>query len=269
MRLLLVFLLFISSFSYGQMSRIQFVGEPFNYVSYTAPTNKLWVIIQPGQGAASYDITTIGNIGYGRFAQTITLPFNVLVVQAKKGTDIDNYTPITKNWSFIFQKLGIEYAVLTGYSLGGQEAIRQIWIDHSAIFVGFVPMCGQYPYGPEPELKLPVTTKVPVFLLHGDADKSISWYKSNTVNIMINKTHPAQSTMVIIPGGSHSDAWLKGYDFKSTQQDYGKMVYNFIVSLIPKDPSPIQCPALLDTINHTAIFTLPDSTLYKTTIIKQ
>lgn len=261
-----IFILLTSLSCCAQMQRQNYVGEPFNYVTYTAPANKLWVIIQPGQGAASNDITTIGNIGYGRTAQAKTLPFNVLIVQAKKGKSIDDYTPISKNWSKTFANLGIKYAILTGYSLGGQEAIRQIWVDHSGVFVGFVPMCGQYPYGPEPELKADVISKVPVLLLHGDKDASISWYQSNTVNNMINKVHASQSSMVIIPGGSHSDAWNKGYDIQS---DYGKIVYNFILSLIPKDPKPIQCSALLDTLKSTAVFTLPDGTLYKSTLIKQ
>lgn len=266
----ILFLLFLlPCLAWGQMQRTPYIGEPFNYVTYTAAGNKLWVIIQPGQGAASYDINTIGNIGYGKFAQTETLRFNVLIVQAKKGSSIDDYTAISKNWSLTFQKLGIKYAVLTGYSLGGQETIRQIWVNHSGVFVGFVPMCGQYPYGPEPELKVSVTTTTPVFLLHGDKDTSISWYQSNTVNNMINKVHPGQSSMSIIPGGGHSTAWTYGYDYKSTQQIFGKMVYNFILSRIPKDPDPIPCGALLDTIHKTAIFMLPDSSIYKTTIIKQ
>jgi len=269
MKKLFWILLLMPCICFGQMQRTSYVGEPFNYVSYTSPANKLWVIIQPGQGAASYDMTTIGNIGYGRFAQTMVLPFNVLIVQAKKGVEIDNYTPISKGWADTFSKLKMSYAIITGYSLGGQETIRQLWVDHTGVFIGFIAMCGQYPYGPEAELKLPIVSKMPMFLLHGDADKSISWYQSNTVNTMISKVHQGQSTMVIVPGWSHSDAWVKGYDFKSTQQYYGKMVYDFIVSLIPKDPPPIKCDALLDTINKSAIFVLPDSTLYKTTIIKQ
>lgn len=268
--IVIIIFYFLPLVCYGQMQRSQYIGDPFNYVTYTSNQNKVWVIIQPGNGAASYDISTLGNIGYGKFATTTTLPFNLLIVQAKKGTTgIDDYLPIKNNWSLTFIKLGIKKAILTGYSLGGKETIRELWIDHTGVFIGFVAMCGDYPYGPETELRSDVVSTSPIFLLAGDKDTQISWYQSNTVNNMVNKVHPGQSTMVIIPGGSHSDAWIKGYDFKSTTQDYGKLVYNFINSIINNTSQPIHCQALLDTINNTAVFTLPDSTLYKTTIIKQ
>lgn len=222
--LLLVFISFVCQ---AQMIRSNYVGEPFNYVSYTSPCNTKWVIIQPGQGAASYTIETVASIGYGKLAQKQTLPFNLLIVQAKKGKSIDDYTPISKNWSATFSKLEITRAVLTGYSLGGQETIRQLWVDNTGVFVGFVAMCGQYPYGPEIQLKSGVVSYAPLFLLAGDKDTAISWYQSNTVNSMVNKVHAGQATMVIIPGGSHSDAWIKGYD---PNNEFGKLVWNFITS---------------------------------------
>lgn len=226
-------LLLILVFCFGQsvepsvMQRAQYVGEPFNYVTYTAPCNSLWVVIQPGNGAAGYSIEQIAAIGYGRLAQKQDLPFNLLIVQPKKGTGVDNYTPIAKGWTDTFSKLQITRAVLTGYSLGGQETIRQLWVNDSGVFVGFVSMCGQYPYGPETQLKANVISSVPLFLLHGDKDTAISWYQSNTVNSMVNKVHAGQATMVIIPGGSHSDAWIKGYD---PNNEFGKLVWNFITS---------------------------------------
>lgn len=227
MKKLLILFLLIPFISFGQMQRQNYVGEPFNYVSYINGCNSFWVIIQPGQGAASYSIEQIAAIGYGRLAQKQDLPFNVLIVQAKKGKSIDDYTPIAKNWQATFTKLNISKAALTGYSLGGQEAIRQLWVNPT-LFAGFVAMCGQYPYGPETQLKASVVASVPIFLLHGDKDTAISWYQSNTVLNMINKVHYGQAVLNIIPGGSHSDAWVKGYD---PNNEYGKQVWNFLISL--------------------------------------
>lgn len=219
------FLICVSPFVFGQMQRTAYIGEPFNYVSYTVPCNYTWVVIQPGNGAASYDLATLGNIGYGKIAQTTTLPFNVLIVQAKKGkTGTDDYEPIKKNWPATFEKLHISTAILTGYSLGGKETIRQLWTDHTGVFIGYVAMCGDFPFGPEVELKADVVSTYPLFLLTGNSDKQVTWYQSNTVNNMVNKVHPGQSVMVIIPGGSHSDAWIKGYDLNN---EYGKQVYSF------------------------------------------
>lgn len=227
MKKLLFLLLLLPFLAIGQMQRTSYLGEPFNYVTYTVPCNSLWVVIQPGNGAASYDMVTLGNIGYGKIAQTTTLPFNVLIVQAKKnpGT-IDDYVSVKNNWASTFQKLGILKAALTGYSLGGKETIRQLWTDHTGVFVAFVAMCGDYPYGPEAELKLDVVSTCPTFLLTGDKDTQVTWYQSCTVNNMVNRVHPGQSTLVIIPGGNHSDAWLKGYDPNS---EYGRQVYSFIL----------------------------------------
>lgn len=228
MKKLLFFFLLVPCFVFGQMQRQNYVGDPFNYVAYTNSCNSFWVIIQPGNGASGYTIDQIAAIGYGSLAKKQDLPFNVLIVQAKKGSGVDDYTPISKNWSSTFSKLTISKAALTGYSLGGQETIRQLWVDASGVFVGFVSMCGQYPYGPETQLKSNVVSSAPIFLLHGDKDTSISWYQSNTVLNMINKVHYGQAVMLIIPGGSHSDAWVKGYD---PNNEYGKQVYNFLVNL--------------------------------------
>jgi len=273
---LILSLLLLTIVSYGQMQMTSYTGEPFNYVSYITPGNKLWVIFQPGHGGASFTKDQLAAYGYGRLAQKETLPFNLLIVQAKKGTTswLDNYTPISSRWSETFKKLGITHAALTGHSLGGKETIRQIWVDHTGIFIGFVALAGDYPYGPEAELKAPVVTKAPVLLLAGTKDTSVSWWSTNTVNTMITKVHPGQSDIKVIPDASHGTVLTKGYninDCDGADQCYevGKRVWNFFVSLIPKDPPPIHCPAVLDTIHKTAVFVLPDSSIYKTTIQKQ
>lgn len=276
MKKLLFLLLLLPFLCSAQMQRQQYTGEPFKYVTYTAPSNKLWVIFQPGHGGASFTMDQLAAYGYGRLAQKETLPFNILIVQAKKGTVswLDDYTPISKRWNETFAKLGIKYAVLTGHSLGGKETIRQIWTNNTGVFVGFIGLAGDYPYGPEPELKASVITTSSVLLIAGYNDTSVSYWSTNTVNTMINKVHPGQSDIKIIPGASHGDVLSKGYNPKDCDgidkcYEVGKQVWNFILKRIPKDPPPIQCPAILDTIHKTAIFVLPDSSIYKTTIIKQ
>lgn len=109
--LLLVFISFVCQ---AQMIRNNYVGDPFNYVTYTSPCNTYWVIIQPGHGGASFTIDQLAMYGYGRMASTQDLPFNILIVQAKKGTNswLDDYTPISKRWPETLQKLGIKRAVL-------------------------------------------------------------------------------------------------------------------------------------------------------------
>jgi hypothetical protein len=74
--------------------------------------------------------------------------------------------------------------------------------------------------------------------------------------------------LVIIPGGGHSTSWEQGYNWNATS-GAGKEVREWILRICkPVIPPPIKCEALLDTINNTAIFILPDSTIFKTTIIK-
>lgn len=232
---LLLFL--IPCLAWSQMTRSDYKGEPFNYVTWTSKCNDLWVIFQPGHGGASFTIDQIALYGYGKLAQKQDLPFNILIVQAKKGTTswLDDYTPVSKNWLATLQKLGITRAVLTGHSLGGKETVRQIWVNHTGVFVGFVVLAGDFPYGPDPELKLPVVTTAPVLLIAGSGDTSVSYWSTNTVNNMLNKVHPGQSEIRVIPGASHGEVLAKGYnpkDCDGIEQCYevGKQVWNFIIS---------------------------------------
>lgn len=228
-KLIFLLLTIFSVTCFGQMSETRYVGEPYNYVTYTNPCNELWVIIQPGHGAAGYSIETLSNVGYGKYAKTRILPFNVLIVQAKKGTYswLDDYVPVKKNWSTVFTKLGITKAVLTGYSLGGKETIRQIWTDKTGVFVGFVAMCGDFPWGSEPELKVDsLACPKPVFLLHGTADTQVGYSQSIFVAKKLNAVHPGQATLVLIEGASHN-VWDRGYN---PDNEYGKQIYAFILN---------------------------------------
>lgn len=237
MKKLFLILFLLPLIAFGQMQKVAYVGEPFNYVTWTSKcSNDLWVIFQPGHGGASFTMDQLATYGYGRLAQTQDLPFNILIVQAKKGTTswLDDYTPISKRWPETLKKLGITRAVLTGHSLGGKETIRQIWTDHTGVFVGFVALAGDFPYGPEVELKSGVVTTAPVLLIAGSADTSVSYWSTNTVNTMISKVHPGQSDIKIIPGASHGTVLSKGYnpkDCDGVEQCYevGKQVWNFIL----------------------------------------
>lgn len=237
MKKLFLFLLLIPALCLGQMTRTDYTGEPFKYVTWTSKCgNDLWVIFQPGHGGASFAMDQLAAYGYGRLAQQQDLPFNILIVQAKKGTAswLDDYTPISKRWPETLKKLGITRAVLTGHSLGGKETIRQIWTDHTGVFVGFVALAGDYPYGPEIELKSGVTTISPVLLIAGTGDKSVSYWSTNTVNTMLNNVHYSQSTILLIPNADHGTVLSKGYnpsDCNGVENCYevGKQVWNFIL----------------------------------------
>lgn len=227
-KFILLSLILLSTLCSAQMTRTNYTGAPFKYVTWTSKCNDLWVVIQPGNGASGYTIDQLAMVGYGRAASTQDLEFNVLIVQAKPGyKGIDDYVDIKNAWPKTFAKLNIKKAVCTGYSLGGKETVRQIWLDSTGVFVGFVVFCGDFPYGPEKELLSPVKTKAPVRCLAGDADKQVSYWYTNTVNTMINSAHPGQSQIKVIPGADHGAVWSNGYSLDPKNQ-YGSWIRGFI-----------------------------------------
>lgn len=279
--------------------------ENIPYVFWDGPGTDMVVVAQ-GSGEYSTSLTAVNmnNINANSYAQYakagIVFDFDILVAQSYKGTGMSgnpSQVYLKKSLSRLIKTFNPSSVTGTGYSFGGQlmagfmtasknsNDISSGYIGHE-IFDGFIIMCGQAPGISD----WYIHKNKPRLIIHGTSDSAVKI--GNGIKIM-NESNKARcskyvfpdylnidgtwtieevpdsatSKMKVIINGSHSSSWSKGYNYNDP---IGKEAITFIQKIaISKRPKPFVCKALLDTINKTAIFTLPDSTLYKATIIKQ
>jgi len=273
MKKLLLFLLLLPALAFGQMQRIVHIQEPFkgvklNVITYQTPVySDDWVIWFPGSGEATgpADGSKLANVekaGYALHAKNgKVFPWNVIAIQCIKGYEEVKDVIV----DYLVQVYGARDIVITGHSLGGRETINYLTNYKDRPCKGyvraFVPVAGQIS-GSSPVWC--TTVDAPVLAVHNVDDTAIRIINSQKLinGLKSCSTRVSEAVLVTRPTGGHSSSW-------AYTPDPAHPVYQFIAAALrDKAPPPIQCTAELDTLNNTAIFTLPGKQI-KASIIRE
>jgi predicted peptidase len=265
---------------------------------YDNPNTKNLVVVIQGSGEFTTDLNGIYSAtgvlsknSYARNALTYQYPFDILVAGSYKSpgkTGNPDQLGIMLYLAEFVKTLEPNKVVLTGYSYGAQCATgfrtnsqngdKPTLYMGSEIFDAYVIMCGKAPGTQDWQ----ANKDKPMMIVHGTIDTAVPI--SNGTNIM-NKhnaivpkytitpdykqvwsggtstwtkqivSDTTHTKMVVIVGGGHSSAWTYGYDWRE-----GNEVKKFIEWVFTDEYKPIECSAILDERNKTAVFRLPDGT---------
>lgn len=219
-------------------------GFNFNYKKYVVtPATNNWVVQLhgsgeggPNDGSLLYKVETNGYAK--RASQGTVYPFNIIAPQGFRisGMDVPSWGSVQQGILNLMSSLGATKVLFTGYSQGGQKSLDfmwqigsggiNIWNGHEGLIVGFLIVCGNKSGGQSYNDAL----NRKLMCIHGDADSQINYSQGlNIVNGYNNAIpdHPDTAVMVTIPGGSHADAWIKGYN---PADSIGLQGYNFVTN---------------------------------------
>lgn len=294
-KILATLLLTLPFFAVAQMKVSYGVYKNIPYCFWDNPATNNMVVIAQGSGeyaksfiAGDLPYSSINNVGFAKDAKGGKIfPFDILVAASYKAPGVSgnpSQVYLMAGLSDLIKTFNPKKVIGTGYSYGGQLMAGFLFNSAfsgvnrhvgSEIFDGYIIMCGKIPGS------IGTLNNKPVFVIHGTSDTAVP--VSNGINIM-NKYNGFQPSLPIFPdakqvwrssvmsytlldypehaiskmhfilGGGHSSAWNWGYSSPE--------VFDFIDYIFKETiPPPIQCPALLDTVNNTATFYIGSDTL--------
>lgn len=217
-------------------------GFSWNYKKYVVtPATTNWVVQLHGAGEGGpIDGSQIDEVelnGYAKRASEGTVyPFNILAPQGIVTTGVPSWNNVQRGVLTLMNSLGATQIILTGYSQGGQKSLdflwdenpsgNDIWGGYENLIAGFLIMCGSKSAGQSYNDAL----DRPIMCVHGSNDTSENSYADGLAIVngynAATPTHPDTAAMVTIPGGSHSSAWVQGYNPSNT---YGASAYAFVL----------------------------------------
>lgn len=108
------------------------------------------------------------------------------------------------------EKIDTSRIYLTGLSMGGYATFDLLGtFGEAAHIAAAVPICGSGDLSEEGNSKL---SKIPLWVFHGDTDKTVSPEYSKAIVPAINKLNPeVPAKLTIFPGVGH-DSWTMTYD---------------------------------------------------------
>lgn len=217
-------------------------GFDWNYKKYVvSPATDNWILQLHGAGEGGpQDGSQLSKVelnGYSkRAASGQAFPFNILAPQGLKegAMVVPSFTNVKRGALTLLSSLGATKIIPTGYSQGGQQSLdflwetqaggTNIWNGHEDLLAGFLIMCGNKSGG---QLYADALDRK-IMCVHGDADSQINYFQGLAIVNGYNAAgHPDTAVMVTIPGGSHSDAWVRGYNPADT---YGASAYAFVLN---------------------------------------
>ena len=134
---------------------------------------------------------------------------------------------------------------LTGLSLGGGGcwAYASERASYANKIAALVPICGAKAYQSS-KVSIITDAKIPVWALHGDADRVVPVRHSIDWTTGINELSPDLAKLTIYPGAGHGAAWYYGHN--PTHQYHDPNVYEWMLQQrrnATSTPSPTPGPA--------------------------
>lgn len=219
-------------------------GYNWNYKKYVVtPVTTNWVVQLHGAGEGGPSdgskINLVQANGYSARAAAGTIfPFNIIAPQGLKtsGMAVPSFSEVKQGILTLLNSLGATKVLFTGYSQGGQQSLdflwetqpggQNIWHGYEDLIVGLLIMCGNKSGGQSYNDALDRK----ILCVHGTADGSINYFQGLAIVNGYNSatpSHPDTAVMETITGGSHSDAWVQGYN---PSNSHGAIAYAHVLN---------------------------------------